>query len=161
MFLCRFQDNCPDRNSLQHITVPVPMERSERSRRARQDNKWRSRRGRSRSCTRRSCWTRTTLMTPRTQRLNGIDFLERLHGKRMLLMGDSMNWNQFESMLCARLYRTRPDVRDARAQDQQGPRLLHLRVHGNNKSVECGIVQSSMEARVIIFYLSMVSTQGA
>jgi hypothetical protein len=103
------------------------------------------------ACTRRSCWTRTTLMTPRTQRLNGIDFLEWLHGKRMLLMGDSMNWNQFESMLCARLYRTRPDVRDARAQAQEGPRLLHLRVHGNNKSVECGIVQNSMEARVIIF----------
>jgi hypothetical protein len=79
------------------------------------------------------------------------DFLEQLHDKRQLLMGDSMNRNQFESMLCARPCRTRPDVRDARAYDQQGPRLLHLRVHGNNKSVECGIMQSSMEARVIIF----------
>jgi hypothetical protein len=134
VFLCRFQGNCPDRNSLHLLTVPVPMERSERSRRARKD-KWRPRQGRTRSCTRRSCWTRTAAAVPRTQWLNGIDFLERL-----LLMGDSMNRNQFESMLCARPCRTRPDVRDARAQDQQGPRLLHLRVHDNNKSAKCGIV---------------------
>lgn len=56
-----------------------------------------------------------TLTAPQTQRLNWIDFLERLHGKRMLLMDNSMNWNQFESMLYARLYGTRPDVRDALA----------------------------------------------
>lgn len=99
VFLCRFQDNCPDRNSLHLLTVPVPMERSERSRRARKDNKWRPRRGRTRSCTRRSCWTRTTVTAPRTQRLNEIDFLERMHGKRLLLMGDSMNWNREGSLV--------------------------------------------------------------
>ncbi|KAK8965006.1 hypothetical protein KSP40_PGU006516 [Platanthera guangdongensis] len=33
-------------------------------------------------------------------RFNATDFLERLRGKRMLLVGDSMNRNQFESILC-------------------------------------------------------------
>ncbi|XP_039132632.1 protein trichome birefringence-like 5 isoform X2 [Dioscorea cayenensis subsp. rotundata] len=33
-------------------------------------------------------------------RFNSTDFLERIRGKRMMLVGDSMNRNQFESMLC-------------------------------------------------------------
>ncbi|KAL9242056.1 hypothetical protein vseg_016097 [Gypsophila vaccaria] len=33
-------------------------------------------------------------------RFNATDFLVRLRGKRLLLVGDSMNRNQFESMLC-------------------------------------------------------------
>lgn len=33
-------------------------------------------------------------------RFNATDFLERLRGKRLMLVGDSMNRNQFESMLC-------------------------------------------------------------
>lgn len=33
-------------------------------------------------------------------RLNATDFLVRLRGKRLMLIGDSMNRNQFESMLC-------------------------------------------------------------
>ncbi|KAJ6699761.1 PROTEIN TRICHOME BIREFRINGENCE-LIKE 9-RELATED [Salix purpurea] len=33
-------------------------------------------------------------------RFNGTDFLTRLRGKRLMLVGDSMNRNQFESMLC-------------------------------------------------------------
>ncbi|GAB2267385.1 Protein trichome birefringence-like 5 [Dionaea muscipula] len=33
-------------------------------------------------------------------RFNAIDFLQRLRGKRLMLVGDSMNRNQFESMLC-------------------------------------------------------------
>ncbi|WCJ42189.1 TRICHOME BIREFRINGENCE-LIKE 5 [Euphorbia peplus] len=33
-------------------------------------------------------------------RFNATDFLERLRGKRMMLVGDSMNRNQFESILC-------------------------------------------------------------
>ncbi|KAF3329660.1 protein trichome birefringence-like 5 [Carex littledalei] len=33
-------------------------------------------------------------------RLNATDFLVRLRGKRLLLVGDSMNRNQFESLLC-------------------------------------------------------------
>uniref|UniRef100_A0A804UAN4 Trichome birefringence-like N-terminal domain-containing protein n=1 Tax=Zea mays TaxID=4577 RepID=A0A804UAN4_MAIZE len=33
-------------------------------------------------------------------RFNATDFLHRLRGKRLLLVGDSMNRNQFESMLC-------------------------------------------------------------
>ena len=33
-------------------------------------------------------------------RFNGTDFLERLRGKRLMLVGDSMNRNQFESLLC-------------------------------------------------------------
>ncbi|KAJ0984193.1 hypothetical protein J5N97_002549 [Dioscorea zingiberensis] len=33
-------------------------------------------------------------------RFSATDFLERLRGKRMMLVGDSMNRNQFESMLC-------------------------------------------------------------
>ncbi|KAG0515459.1 hypothetical protein BDA96_10G280500 [Sorghum bicolor] len=36
----------------------------------------------------------------RLPRFNATDFLERLRGKRLLLVGDSMNRNQFESMLC-------------------------------------------------------------
>ncbi|CAN1293678.1 Protein trichome birefringence-like 5 [Linum perenne] len=31
---------------------------------------------------------------------NAADFLERLRGKKLLLVGDSMNRNQFESILC-------------------------------------------------------------
>lgn len=34
------------------------------------------------------------------RRFNSTDFLERIRGKRMMLVGDSMNRNQFESMLC-------------------------------------------------------------
>ncbi|ERN07409.1 hypothetical protein AMTR_s00019p00245310 [Amborella trichopoda] len=33
-------------------------------------------------------------------RFNAIDFLERIRGKRLMLVGDSMNRNQFESMVC-------------------------------------------------------------
>ncbi|XP_009418554.2 protein trichome birefringence-like 5 [Musa acuminata AAA Group] len=33
-------------------------------------------------------------------RFNGTDFLERIRGKRLMFVGDSMNRNQFESMLC-------------------------------------------------------------
>ncbi|TVU08408.1 hypothetical protein EJB05_41812, partial [Eragrostis curvula] len=33
-------------------------------------------------------------------RFNATDFLARLRGKRLMLVGDSMNRNQFESMLC-------------------------------------------------------------
>lgn len=33
-------------------------------------------------------------------RFNATDFLERLKGKRLMLVGDSMNRNQFESILC-------------------------------------------------------------
>ncbi|XP_020109318.1 protein trichome birefringence-like 5, partial [Ananas comosus] len=36
----------------------------------------------------------------RLPRFNATDFLERLRGKRLMLIGDSMNRNQFESMLC-------------------------------------------------------------
>lgn len=32
-------------------------------------------------------------------RFNATDFLERLRGKRLMLVGDSVNRNQFESML--------------------------------------------------------------
>ena len=35
-----------------------------------------------------------------TRRFNATDFLTRLRGKRLMLVGDSMNRNQFESMLC-------------------------------------------------------------
>ncbi|KAH0450439.1 hypothetical protein IEQ34_021131 [Dendrobium chrysotoxum] len=49
-------------------------------------------------------------------RFNASDFLERLRGKRLMLVGDSMNRNQFESILCilrealpdkSRMYETR------------------------------------------------------
>ncbi|KAK1276601.1 hypothetical protein QJS04_geneDACA004060 [Acorus gramineus] len=49
-------------------------------------------------------------------RFNATEFLERLRGKRMMLVGDSVNRNQFESMLCllrealpdkSRMYETR------------------------------------------------------
>ncbi|XP_043707939.1 protein trichome birefringence-like 5 [Telopea speciosissima] len=33
-------------------------------------------------------------------RFNATDFLERLRGKRLMLVGDSMNRNQFESIIC-------------------------------------------------------------
>lgn len=33
-------------------------------------------------------------------RFNATDFLVRLRGKRLMLVGDSMNRNQFESILC-------------------------------------------------------------
>ncbi|XP_051138550.1 protein trichome birefringence-like 5 [Andrographis paniculata] len=33
-------------------------------------------------------------------RFNATDFLERLRGKKLMLVGDSMNRNQFESLLC-------------------------------------------------------------
>lgn len=33
-------------------------------------------------------------------RFNATDFLVRLRGKRLMLVGDSMNRNQFESLLC-------------------------------------------------------------
>ncbi|KAL6603100.1 hypothetical protein ACP70R_043461 [Stipagrostis hirtigluma subsp. patula] len=36
----------------------------------------------------------------RLPRFNATDFLARLRGKRLMLVGDSMNRNQFESMLC-------------------------------------------------------------
>ncbi|KAH9617539.1 hypothetical protein KSS87_009734 [Heliosperma pusillum] len=35
-----------------------------------------------------------------THRFNATDFLVKLRGKRLMLVGDSMNRNQFESMLC-------------------------------------------------------------
>lgn len=35
-----------------------------------------------------------------TRRFNATDFLVRLRGKRLMLVGDSMNRNQFESILC-------------------------------------------------------------
>jgi len=35
-----------------------------------------------------------------TWRFNATDFLVRLKGKRLMLVGDSMNRNQFESILC-------------------------------------------------------------
>lgn len=34
------------------------------------------------------------------RRFNATDFLEKLRGKSLMLVGDSMNRNQFESMLC-------------------------------------------------------------
>ncbi|XP_078439570.1 TRICHOME BIREFRINGENCE-LIKE 5 [Wolffia australiana] len=49
-------------------------------------------------------------------RFNGTDFLERLRGRRLMFVGDSMNRNQFESILCllreslvnkSRMYETR------------------------------------------------------
>uniref|UniRef100_K3Y0Y1 Trichome birefringence-like C-terminal domain-containing protein n=1 Tax=Setaria italica TaxID=4555 RepID=K3Y0Y1_SETIT len=36
----------------------------------------------------------------RVRRFNATDFLARLRGKRLMLVGDSMNRNQFESLLC-------------------------------------------------------------
>ncbi|WOK92683.1 protein trichome birefringence-like 5 [Canna indica] len=41
-------------------------------------------------------------------RFNGTDFLKRLRGKRLMFIGDSMNRNQFESMLCL-LWEALPD----------------------------------------------------
>ncbi|KAF5787634.1 putative PMR5 domain, PC-Esterase, protein trichome birefringence-like 5 [Helianthus annuus] len=41
-------------------------------------------------------------------RFNATDFLVRLRGKRLLLVGDSMNRNQFESLLCM-LYESLPN----------------------------------------------------
>lgn len=41
-------------------------------------------------------------------RFNATDFLVRIRGKRLMLVGDSMNRNQFESMLCL-LYEGLPD----------------------------------------------------
>lgn len=35
-----------------------------------------------------------------TRRFNATDFLVRLRGKKLMLVGDSMNRNQFESILC-------------------------------------------------------------
>ncbi|CAL9750681.1 unnamed protein product [Musa acuminata subsp. burmannicoides] len=43
-------------------------------------------------------------------RFNGTDFLERIRGKRLIFIGDSMNRNQFESMLCL-LREALPDKR--------------------------------------------------
>jgi hypothetical protein len=36
----------------------------------------------------------------RLPRFNATDLLSRLRGRRLMLVGDSMNRNQFESMLC-------------------------------------------------------------
>jgi len=33
-------------------------------------------------------------------RFNGIDMLERLRGKRVIIVGDSLNRNQWESLAC-------------------------------------------------------------
>ncbi|CAN6193813.1 unnamed protein product [Urochloa humidicola] len=41
-------------------------------------------------------------------RFNATDFLARLRGKRLMLVGDSMNRNQFESLLCV-LWEALPD----------------------------------------------------
>ncbi|GMN55271.1 hypothetical protein TIFTF001_024394 [Ficus carica] len=38
--------------------------------------------------------------SPFTCRFNATDFLARIRGKKLLLVGDSMNRNQFESILC-------------------------------------------------------------
>ncbi|PUZ59665.1 hypothetical protein GQ55_4G060500 [Panicum hallii var. hallii] len=40
------------------------------------------------------------LQPPQVRRFNATDFLTRLRGKRLMLVGDSMNRNQFESLLC-------------------------------------------------------------
>ncbi|KAK8455664.1 hypothetical protein SEVIR_4G200100v4 [Setaria viridis] len=40
------------------------------------------------------------LQPPQVRRFNATDFLARLRGKRLMLVGDSMNRNQFESLLC-------------------------------------------------------------
>lgn len=41
-------------------------------------------------------------------RFNGTDFLKRLRGKRLMIVGDSMNRNHFESLLCL-LHEALPD----------------------------------------------------
>lgn len=41
-----------------------------------------------------------TLLSPIPSRLNATDFLERLRGKRLVFIGDSLNRNMWESMVC-------------------------------------------------------------
>ncbi|XP_078176973.1 protein trichome birefringence-like 37 [Carex rostrata] len=68
------------------------------------------------------------------QRFDGMDLLRRWRGKRIMLVGDSLSLNQYESLLCL-IHASAPNVSTSEVGVRQGP-FTGIRFEGYNVTVE-------------------------
>lgn len=90
-------------------------------------------------------------------RFNATDFLERLRGKRLMLVGDSMNRNQYESLLCL-LREALPDK--SKMYETRGNRITKGRGYFIFKFVDYSCTVEFVRSHFLVREGTRVNRQG-